>query len=80
RSLDALFVDMPVNQGIDAPAGSSYVPVWEPEAEIAEIDLKAEGITSVIWATGFSPDWSFVGLPIFDGNAYPVHRRGVTAV
>ncbi|OBZ94676.1 FAD-dependent oxidoreductase [Pararhizobium polonicum] len=67
-------------KGIEAPAGSPYVPLWEPEAETMELDLKAERITSVIWATGFSPDWSFVGLPIFDGNAYPVHRRGVTAV
>lgn len=65
---------------IEAPAGSPYVPLWEPEAETMELDLKAGGITSVIWATGFTPDWSFVGLPIFDGNAYPVHRRGVTAV
>ena len=68
------------DKGIDAPAGTPYVPVWEPEAERTELDLNRAGITSVIWATGFTPDWSFVGLPIFDGNAYPVHRRGVTAV
>ncbi|GAJ93561.1 MSMEG_0569 family flavin-dependent oxidoreductase [Agrobacterium sp. SHOUNA12C] len=65
---------------IDAPAGSPYVPLWEPEIEPAEIDLVAEGIGAVIWATGFRPDWSFVGLPIFDGTGYPVHRRGVTSV
>ncbi|MGO8501616.1 MSMEG_0569 family flavin-dependent oxidoreductase [Rhizobium leguminosarum] len=80
NGINALIDRHIAEKGIEAPAGSSYVPVWEPEAEIAELDLKAEGITSVIWATGFSPDWSFVGLPIFDGNAYPVHRRGVTAV
>jgi putative flavoprotein involved in K+ transport len=80
NGINALIDRHIAEKGIDAPAGSPYVPVWEPEAEIAELDLKAEGITSVIWATGFSPDWSFVGLPIFDGNAYPVHRRGVTAV
>ncbi|MBY5610468.1 MSMEG_0569 family flavin-dependent oxidoreductase [Rhizobium leguminosarum] len=80
NGINALIDRYIAEKGIDAPAGSAYAPVWEPEAEIAELDLKAEGITSVIWATGFSPDWSFVGLPIFDGNAYPVHRRGVTAV
>ncbi|MGO7133159.1 MSMEG_0569 family flavin-dependent oxidoreductase [Rhizobium leguminosarum] len=80
NGINALIDRHIAEKGIKAPARSSYVPVWEPEAEIAELDLKAEGITSVIWATGFSPDWSFVGLPIFDGNAYPVHRRGVTAV
>ncbi|NKM86581.1 MSMEG_0569 family flavin-dependent oxidoreductase [Rhizobium laguerreae] len=80
NGINALIDRHIAEKGIDALAGSPYVPAWEPEAEIAELDLKAEGITSVIWATGFSPDWSFVGLPIFDGNAYPVHRRGVTAV
>ncbi|PDS76967.1 MSMEG_0569 family flavin-dependent oxidoreductase [Rhizobium sp. L43] len=80
NGINALIDRHIAEKGIDAPAGSPYVPVWEPGAEIAELDLKAEGITSVIWATGFSPDWSFVGLPIFDGNAYPVHRRGVTVV
>jgi putative flavoprotein involved in K+ transport len=65
---------------ISAPEGSVYQPLWEPDKERTELDLGASGVTSVIWATGFSPDWSFVGLPIFDGNAYPVHRRGVTSV
>ncbi|QWW68832.1 MSMEG_0569 family flavin-dependent oxidoreductase [Rhizobium sp. WYJ-E13] len=65
---------------IDAPPASVYVPLWEPDSEPAELDLKAEGITSVIWATGFSPDWSYVGLPIFDGTGYPVQRRGVTGI
>jgi len=80
NGINALIDRHIAEKGIEAPAGSPYVPVWEPGAEIVELDLKAEGITSVIWATGFSPDWSFVGLPIFDGNAYPVHRRGVTVV
>lgn len=65
---------------IDAPAGSPYVPLWEPEIEPTEIDLVAEGVGTVIWATGFRPDWSFVALPIFDGTGYPVHRHGVTSV
>lgn len=66
--------------GIEAPAGSFYQPVWEPAAEPRELDLAAEGVTSVIWATGFTPDWSYVGLPIFDGTGYPMQRRGVTGI
>jgi putative flavoprotein involved in K+ transport len=34
----------------------------------------------VVWATGFTPDWSYVRLPIFDGTGYPAHRHGVTTV
>jgi putative flavoprotein involved in K+ transport len=34
---------------------------------------------SVIWATGFALDHSFVQLPVFDEDGRLVHRRGVTA-
>jgi putative flavoprotein involved in K+ transport len=80
NGINALIDRYIAEKGIEAPEGTSYTPLWEPEAEPDALDLKAEGVTSVVWATGFRPDWSFVGLPIFDGNAYPVHRRGVTAV
>lgn len=80
NGINALIDRHIAEKNIEAPTGSVYEPLWEPETEIGDLDLTAAGITSVIWATGFSPDWSFVELPIFDGNAYPVHRRGVTAV
>ena len=34
---------------------------------------------AVIWATGFRPDYSWIGPPIFGDDREPVHRRGVTA-
>ena len=67
-------------KGTDAPPASVYTPLWEPPTEPGELDLAAAGVTSVIWATGFDPDWSYVGLPIFDGTGYPVQRRGVTGI
>lgn len=80
NGINALIDRHIAEKGIDAPAGSPYVPLWEPESEPTELDLEAEGITSVIWATGFTPDWSYVGLPIFDGTGYPVQQRGVTGI
>lgn len=80
NGINALIDRYIAEKGIAAPEGSIYQPLWQPEAERMELDLRQAGITSVIWATGFAPDWSFVSLPIFDGNAYPVHRRGVTSV
>ncbi len=47
--------------------------------ERPQLDFEAAGITSVIWATGYGFDFSLVGLPVFDGDGYPVQRRGVTA-
>lgn len=30
----------------------------------------------IIWATGFTPDYSWIQLPIFDADGYPRHQRG----
>ena len=42
------------------------------------LDLAEAGIKTVIWATGFSWDFSWIQLPIFDEYGYPIQRRGVT--
>lgn len=67
--------------GIAAPPGSRYVPVWQPSGNApAMLDLAAAGVSTVIWATGFRSDWSFVDLPLCDAAGYPTHTRGVTTV
>ena len=43
------------------------------------LDLAAEGITSVLWTTGFAHDFAFVDVPGFAEGGVAVHRRGVTA-
>lgn len=64
---------------IDAPAGERYAPVWTPDQERNELDLHAEGITSIIWCIGFTPDFTWVEAPVFNGRGHPGHQRGVTA-
>lgn len=65
--------------GIDEPAEAAYAPVWAPEADPTELDLKAANISTVIWCTGFRMDFGFVDVPVFDGRGYPGHDRGVSA-
>lgn len=65
---------------IEAPEGRHYQPVWVPPETVASLDPEVAGITSVVWATGFSSDWSWVDLPVFNGSGYPAHTRGVTAI
>jgi putative flavoprotein involved in K+ transport len=36
-------------------------------------------VGTVIWATGFRPDHSWIDAPIFDERGRVIHRRGVTA-
>lgn len=45
---------------------------------IERIDLRAEGITSVIWATGYRHDYRMLKLPVLDQQGMPVQDRGVT--
>jgi putative flavoprotein involved in K+ transport len=43
-----------------------------------ELDLVEAGIGSILWATGFRPDYSWVDLPLVDGDGWAVQERGVT--
>jgi putative flavoprotein involved in K+ transport len=45
---------------------------------VEHLDLEAAGITSIIWATGYSPDFSPVKLPVLDHTGFPIQERGVT--
>ncbi|GAA4480811.1 MSMEG_0569 family flavin-dependent oxidoreductase [Gluconacetobacter asukensis] len=64
--------------GIEAPTEAPYVPVWEPAAENAPLDLKAAGITAILWCIGFRPDYRWIDVPVFNGATKPVWDRGVT--
>ena len=68
------------DSGIAAPPGRHYQPVWQPQGIADSLDLEAAGISTVIWATGFRSDWSFVDLPLCDEAGYPTHKRGVTTI
>jgi putative flavoprotein involved in K+ transport len=48
------------------------------EEVITELDVQAAGITSVIWATGYTFDFGLVKLPILGGDGYPIQERGIT--
>ncbi len=65
--------------GIDAPAEARYTAVWEPTGDGSEpLDLVAEGVRSIVWATGFRSDWSWISIPELVGDdGYPRHTRGV---
>ncbi len=80
NGINALIDRYIADKRIVAPPGSVYAPVWTPAEEPEALDLIASGVAAIVWATGFTPDWSYVRLPIFDGSGYPVNRRGVTSM
>lgn len=64
--------------GLDAPVEARYEPVWRPDAEPPTLDLRAEGVGAVVWATGYRPDHSWVDVGVFDGRGRPRQTRGAT--
>lgn len=46
---------------------------------ILELDLADAGIKSIIWATGYTQDFSWLKVDVFDDDGRPQHQRGVTA-
>jgi putative flavoprotein involved in K+ transport len=67
-------------EGIDAPPASRYEPVWEPDTEPTSLDLAETGITSIVWAIGYRPDYRWIEASVFDGAGRPMQTRGITAV
>ncbi len=72
-----------VRNGLDLPE--------EPEARIIgpdpecmtkpvrQVNVAEAGITSIIWATGFSSDYSWLRVDAFDAKGKPKHQRGVSS-
>ncbi|MGD1899022.1 MAG: MSMEG_0569 family flavin-dependent oxidoreductase [Phormidesmis sp.] len=69
---------------IEAPTENPYHPVWEPpeqpQAADLELDLKTANISTVLWATGYHMDFSWIEIPAFDGKGYPGHQRGISTI
>ena len=62
---------------IDAPLEPAFEKLWRPKQEITEIDCEKEGITSILWAIGFRPDYHWIDVDVFDAMGRPVYTRGV---
>lgn len=50
-----------------------------PQSAPTELDLRSEGIQTVIWATGFKRNYSWLDVPVLDSHGELRHRGGVTA-
>ena len=45
-----------------------------------ELNLRAENISSIVWATGYDSDYSVVRFPVIGRDGHPVHTGGITTV
>lgn len=66
--------------GIDAPRET--LPIFKDgysAPDILTLDLEAAGITSIIWAQGYTFDFSMVKAPISDEAGFPKTNGGITS-
>jgi putative flavoprotein involved in K+ transport len=69
--------------GLDLPLEpEARVMLADPDCvsqPILELDLLKAGVTTIIWATGYTTDYSWLKVDAFRDNGKPQHQRGVSA-
>ena len=69
--------DHDVDASVEAPA--RLPPTAIEDSPALEIDLANSGIRTIIWATGYRPDYSWLQVPVLDRKGRIRHDGGVTA-
>lgn len=60
-------------------APERFAPTEVPVSPRLDLDLTNGRIASVIWATGYRPDFSWLDLPVFDRKGRLIHNEGRVA-
>lgn len=65
--------------GVAASDPEPFQPTWSlPRYSRATLDLRDEGISSVIWATGYRRSYPWLHLPVLDERGEIRHEGGIT--
>ena len=59
-------------------AGERFAPTLARAAPLG-LDLRSGEISTIVWATGYRPDLSWLDVPVLDRRGQVVHDGGVTA-
>jgi putative flavoprotein involved in K+ transport len=65
-------------RGLDTPDAEPRDTGPSPLVDTPEVDLHAAGISTIVWATGFRPDYSWIELDVADEYGWPMQERGVS--
>ena len=68
--------------GLDLPLEPEARKAWpEPSSlsnPLRSLNLADENVTTIIWATGYKQDFSWLKVDAFDEKGAPIHQRGVS--
>jgi putative flavoprotein involved in K+ transport len=65
--------------GLDADEPEPRDSLPSPIADVTHLDLRGAGITTILWASGYRPDYSWIELEVADQFGWPVQERGASA-
>jgi len=68
----------PDDQEALAPDDAERRTDREPVEGLRSLDLRAESVGTVIWATGYAYAYEWLRLPVLDDSGAPIQRRGIT--
>ncbi len=54
-----------------------FAPTEPPASPRWQLDLRSGEIRTILWATGFRPDYRWLGVPVLDGRGQLRHHGGV---
>lgn len=63
--------------GHAAEPARRFAPTTAGEPPCLDMDLSAAGVRTVVWATGFRPDYSWLRVPVLDHKGRILHEGGV---
>ncbi len=75
NAIDEWASDKPISSELDAPHRFESTVVEESPPLL--VDIARSGIKTIIWATGFRPDYSWLDVPVLDRKGFIRHDGGV---
>ena len=78
RLLDT-FDEWAKTSGAEAEVGASerFAPTRVPSSTRLQLDLRSGEIRTIVWATGFRPDYRWLDVPVVDAKGHLRHEGGV---
>ena len=72
-------IDEAIGADPDVAPPEHFDPTGISDQPLLTLDFKKENINTVIWATGFRPDYRWLKAPVLDRKGQLVHQGGVVS-
>jgi len=61
-------------------SGDAYDETADCVSPVTSINLAENNITTIIWTTGFTGDYSYLKFPVLNDNGMVIHHNGISDI